>query len=66
MQPRTRGRRLGDDDAAGAGWLDDEVSEAALKMDFKESAIQAAARGESFDLEATAAGSNTTIKGVER
>lgn len=41
-----KGKRARDllDDAAGAGWLDDEVSEAALKMDFKESAIQAAAR----------------------
>ena len=29
-------------------------------------AIQAAARGESFDLDQTAAGANTTIKGVER
>ncbi len=28
-------------------------------------AIQAAARGETFDLESTAAGANTTIKGVE-
>ena len=29
-------------------------------------AIQAAARGEQFDLETTASGANTTIKGVER
>ncbi|MFO0606042.1 MAG: DUF1232 domain-containing protein [Polyangiales bacterium] len=31
-------------DPDGAGWLDDEVSEAALKMDFKDAAVAAAAR----------------------
>lgn len=30
------------------------------------SAVQAAARGDAFDLDETAAGANTTIKGVER
>lgn len=37
-----RARDLMDDD--GARWLDDEVSEAALKMDFKDAAVGAAAR----------------------
>ncbi len=31
-------------DPDGAGWLDDKVSEAALKMDFKDAAVTAAAR----------------------
>ena len=37
-----RARDLMDDE--GARWLDDEVSEAALKMDFKDAAVGAAAR----------------------